>query len=365
MGLFSGPGLTPSLKGIATNVISLTGGECWTVYPAGWWMIRQGKFTTLQQYDPITGIWRTIGGGATAGGVEYIYSDGENYRLANQTGCIVGAIVTTAGSGYTSPPTVTATPFSGTTAPVFKAVVGGAVGTAITIANGGSNYTYPPIVMFQAPPAGGVQATGHCTLTTGAVATVVVDDQGAGYSNPPTIQFLNDPREGVNGITQGSGAAAVATLTGANTVTAVLVLDHGLPLTAQTAVPTLAFSGGGGTNAAATSIVDWTIQGYTVTSSGTGYTGAVLISAYGPTLTGASYVNPTIQYNLVKGRAATIVAAITASNITATGSTVSDGGVYPGVPNLISYFNTPPTTAAVLGFTMGSSGNDVSYATQV
>lgn len=361
MGLFSGPGLTPSLKGVTTNVISLNAGECFTIAPAGWYSIRQGRFSTIQQYDPITGIWRTIGAGATAGGIEYIYSDGVNYRLANQTGGTVGALVTNGGSAYTSAPAVTA---AGGGNPIFRAIVGGAVNTSVTVTNGGANYTYPPIVQFQAPPAGGVQATGHAVLTSNAVSSVVVDDQGAGYASPPQVVFTNDPREGVNGVTQGANAAAVCVLTGSGTVTAIVCIDHGNPLTGQTAVPVLTISGGGGTGAAATAIVDWTIQAYTVTSSGTGYSGNVLVSAYGPALTGAAYTNPTIQAQLVKGRAASIV-AVAATNVTATGQTVNDGGVYPGVPNLITYYNTPPTTAAVLGFTMGGSGPDVSYITQV
>lgn len=361
MGLFSGPGLTPTLKGAVTNVISLAGGECQLITPAGWYMVKNGKYTTVQQYDPITTTWRTIGAGSMAGGVEYIYSDGVNYRLANQTGCTVGAIVTTAGSNYTSPPSVAASAGN----PIFRAIVGGAVSTAITVTNGGFNYTYPPIVQFSAPPSPGVQATGHAVLTNNAVSSIVVDDQGAGYSTPPTISITNDPREGQNGVTQGSSAAAVCTLTGNNTVTAIVCLDHGTALTGQTAVPTLTISGGGGSSAAATAIVDWSIQAYSVTSSGTGYSGAVIVSAYGPVLSGAAYTNPTIQYGLVKGRAATIISALAGSNITATGQTVSDGGVYPGVPTQITYYNTPPSTPAALGFTMGASGPDVSYITQV
>lgn len=361
MGLFSGPGLTPTLKGVVSNVISLSAGECFTIQPAGWYMVKNGRYTAPQQYDPITGIWRQIGGGITSGGVLYFYSDGVNYRLANQTGGTVGALVTNGGTGYTSAPTVTA---SGSGNPIFRAIVGGAVNTSVTVTNGGANYTYPPIVAIAVPPAGGVQATGHSVITTGAVTSVVIDDQGAGYSTNPQIVFINDPREGVNGVTQGANAAAVTTLTGAGTVTAIVVIDHGTALTGQTAVPTLTISGGGGASAAATAIVDWTIQAYTVTSSGTGYSGNVVVSAYGPALTGAAYTNPTIQSQLVKGRAATIV-AVAATNVTATGQTVNDGGIYPGVPNLITYYNTPPTTAAVLGFTMGSSPPDISYLTQV
>jgi hypothetical protein len=361
MGLFSGPGVTPSLKGLVSNVISLASGQTWIISPAGWYSIKAGKYTAVQQYDPITGIWRSIGGGSTSAPQEYFYSDGVNYRLANQMGCTVGAYVTTAGASYTSPPTVTASGGS----PIFKAIIGGAVNTTVTVTNGGSNYTYPPAVFFSAPPPGGVQATGHCTISANAVATVVVDDQGAGYASAPTITFLNDPREGLNGVTAGSGAAAITTLTGAGTVTAVLVLDHGAPLTGQTAVPTLTFSGGGGTSAAATAVVNWAIQAYTVTASGSGYSGNILISAYGPTFSGASYTNPTIQNALMKGRNATIIAALSGANITATGQTVLDGGSYPGVPSFIVYANGAGATLPSLGFTMGSVTNDVSYVTPV
>lgn len=361
MGLFSGPGVTPSLKGLASNVISLSAGECWTISPAGWYQIKTGKYTIVQQQDPITGIWRSIGGGSNNGSTDYFYSDGVNYRLANQTGCTVGAYVTNGGTGYTSAPAVAAT---GGGNPIFRAIVGGAVNTSVTVTNGGNNYTYPPIVLFSAPPPGGVQATGHATISSNAVATVVVDDQGAGYSSPPSVTFINDPREGVNGVTQGANAAAVCVLTGAGTITAIVVVDHGSPLTGQTAVPTLSFSGGAGSGAAAIAIVDWVIQAYSVTTSGTGYTGSVLVSAFGPSFSGAAYTNPTISSALVRGRMA-LIGAPAGTNIAATGQTVYDGGVYAGVPSLITYFNSPPTTAAALGFTMGSSGPDVSYATPV
>lgn len=361
MGLFSGPGVTPSLKGLATNVISLGPGEAWIIFPADWYSIKPGKYTAVQSYDPITGIWRSIGAGDTEASQKYFYSDGVNYRLVNQTGCTVGALVTTAGAGYTSVPVVAASGGS----PVFKAIVGGAVNTSVTISNGGSNYGYPPVLLFSVPPPGGIQATGHCTISAGVVNAITVDDQGAGYATPPTITFANDPREGANGISQGSGASAVATLTGAGTVTAVIVVDHGNPLTGQTAVPTLTFSGGGGTSAAATAIVDWTIQAYTVTSSGTGYTGAVLVTAYNTPFAAGSYTNPTIQSDLVHGREARIVAALAGANITATGQTVMDGGVYDKVPTALIFNTTGVTTGAALGFTMGSVAKDVSLVTPV
>ena len=221
---FGGQGVLPDLAGQVTNVVTLAAGQVWPI-PSGWWETKPGIYTTLQEIDPITNIWRSIGAGNTDGVLQRIKSDGNNYRLSNQTGCAVGALLTTAGSGYTSAPLVT--PSAGNS--IWKAIVGGAIATAITVTNGGVNYTYPPATLFSAPPPGGIQATGYATLTSGVVSGVTVTDQGAGYNAPPTITFVNDPREGANGVSVGYGAAAIATLTGAGTVTGVLCIDHGLP----------------------------------------------------------------------------------------------------------------------------------------
>jgi hypothetical protein len=185
-------------------------------------MVNTGLYTVVQQYDPITGIWRNIGNGEHEGNVRYIYSDGVDYRLANQTGCLVGALLTNAGSGYTSAPT------------------GYGFGRQLHLESccrrrglhdhhrhQRRHRHYHPQVQFSARPAGGVQATGYCTLTGSAVSSVTVTNQGAGYASAPTVVFINDPREGVNGVTTGYSAAATATLTGSGTVTAVLCLDHG------------------------------------------------------------------------------------------------------------------------------------------
>ena len=327
---FGGPGVVPSLGNLVTTTIALNSGETWLL-PSGRWGVKPGKYTSIQEYDPITGTWRAIGAGSTSAPLEVIFSDGENYRLANQTGCPVGALVKTAGSGYssTSPPTFT----PNTGGSIWKAIVGGALNTSVTVSNGGSNYTYPPIVLISPPPMGnGVPATAYCTLSGGAVNTVTIVDQGAGYLSPPTITFINDPREGVNGVATGTGAAAVATLTGAGTVTALLCLDHGQG--GQTAAVTVSPSSGA---AAADVIMCFTITAYSVssTTAGSGLVAPVVISAYGGFPSDASVLlNPTIQTNLVKGRAAQIIGAVASGALSATGQTVNDGGVYPGVPTM-------------------------------
>jgi hypothetical protein len=344
MGLFyGGQGVSPSQGALpGTDQMTLPAGGCWT-FPSGWFEVKAGPYTALQQMDSVTTTWRTVGGGSLNANVERIHSDGTNWRLANQTGCVVGVNLTTAGSGYTTPPTIVASAGGA----VFKAIVGGAVATAVTISAAGSGYTYAPIVVFSAPPSPGIQATGHCTLSAGTVASVVVDNQGAGYTAPPTISFLNDPREGANNTTIGVGAAAVATLTGAGTVTGILVLDHGSPVTA---VPTLTFSSGA---AAGTAIMCWTITGYNVTTGGS-YTAPVTISAFNTAIAGATLTNPMAQSTLVKRRRATINGALSGNAITATGQTIEDGGIYDQVPTTyVVSAGTTTTAAAFAAPTMG------------
>src|ERR1700691_500578 len=275
---FGGQGLQPSQRGLLTNVVALQAGETSLVGPGtglnltassnsqsqlpstGAFSVKPGRYTALQTFDPILQAWRNIGGGPTDATQAFLVQDGVNWRLAHQTGCAVGALITNAGSGYTSAPVVAASAGSS----IWRAIVGGAVSTTVTVSNGGTAYTYPPAVVFSAPPQGGIQATGICTLSGGAVSTVTIIDQGAGYTTAPTITFVNDYREllALGSITSGYDAAAVATLTGSGTITGLICIDHGTPLTA---VPTLSFTGGGGSSAAATAIMCWTITAYTPT----------------------------------------------------------------------------------------------------
>jgi hypothetical protein len=352
------PVVGAAVVGRGPNRFTLSSGQVWII-PQGVWSIRPGNYGSIQQRDPVTGIWYRIGGGFyTIGGAELIYSDGVNYRVANQTGCAVGALLTTAGSGYTSAPTVT--PSAGGS--IWRAIVGGALNTSVTVTNAGLNYTYPPIVLIDSPGPGGVQATATCTLSSNTVASVTMDNQGAGYTSPPQITFINDPRElnpASTSITTGYGAAAVATLTGAQTVTAVICTDHGQG--GLTSLPTLAFAGGGGSSAAATAIMCWSITAYAVTSGGTGWTTAPFITAMDafPT-TSAAYANPQIHKGLVAIYPAFIIGAVSAGAITATGQIVNNGGIYTAVPTIIVQNSGILITAtAALTATMGGQATTI------
>jgi hypothetical protein len=339
--IFGGQGVQPTLRGQPTNVWALQPGNC-KLIPAGTWLITPGLYSVVQELDAISGIWRAIGSGLGAGASGYINSDGNNFRVANQSGCVVGAIVTTAGAGFTTAPAATVSNGNA----VLQTVIGGAVSTTVTVTNGGKNYTYPPIVLFDAstnsPGSYDVQATGYCTISGGAVTSVTVTDQGAGYTNVPNVSFQNDPRD-----TTGTGASATATLTGSGTVTAVLVSDFGNSYTSN-AVPTISFSGTSTSGAAATAIMNWSVASYSVTSAGGFYTAPVLVTSTttGFTTTAGSTTNPTITSNLVRTRPARIVGAVATGAISATGQTVVDGGVFTGVPTLIA-----------LGFSSGSPAN--------
>lgn len=357
MPVYGASGVPITMKGAPTNTFDLAPGQ--VVYPnnfasaavpgrstgyAGWFYAKLGRYTALQFKDPITGIWRGVGDNGN--GETYFYSDGANVRIANQSGCAVGAVVTTAGSAYATAPTVVASAGGS----VWQAVLGPVVSTTVAVTFGGTNYTYPPFVAIDAPPlgGGGLQAAGYATLTNGVVSSVTITDQGAGYlGGVPNITFINDSRD-----TTGSGASATVTLTGFNTVAAVICLDHGNPIVSGT-VPTLTFGSG---SAAATVLMNWGITTYSVTTAGAGYGNSAFIelTAVGPAVVGSpAYLNPATQQNLVRVRKASVWVPTSGAGALLVGGQIVDGGVYTGIPTPIYTIPTTPGTTGVLAPVLG------------
>ena len=351
---FGGQGVFPTIGGAPSNTISRFRPGRSGSLPSGWWEVKPGPYSVLERKERITGIWRKVGAGSLTGSNDRFRSDGVNYRVANQSGCAVGVVVTTAGSAITTAPTVTASAGGS----VWQAIVGGSISATVTVTNGGSGYTYPPLVSFSLPPTPGFPASGYATLSAGAVSTITVVDRGAGYNAPPIVSLQNDPREGLNGTTVGINAAAVASLTGGGTITGLVCLDHGTPVTS---VPTFTWSPSG---PAATCVMCWSITAYVVsaTTAGSGYTTPVIISAYDTPISGSVIVNPTMQNALVAERRAFIVGALSAGAFTATGQTVLDGGIYTQVPTTYvvssNVARTNPVAGVFLSPTMGGQ-NDV------
>lgn len=319
----SGIGLNNAPLPGNNNVLTMAAGAVY-IFPAGQFYVSTGIYTSLQLKDPVTGLWRvpqTDGTGPT-----FITSDGANVRIANLAGCALGAVVTTAGSGYTSAPAVTASAGGST----WQAIVGGAINATVTITTAGTGYLFPPQLFVSAPPPGGVQASAVCTISAGVINAVTVVNQGAGYTVAPTITVINDPRD-----TAGSGGVLTvnATLAGAGTITAVMVTNHGSPVTA---VPTLTFTGGGGSSAAATAVMQFAATGFTVGTAGAGYGNAqpFLVMAAGGVVAGsASTLNPQFGASILTPRTAFITGTSTAGGaITATGLVIQDPGVFQAVP---------------------------------
>lgn len=349
-----GPGIPLDNKPLIglNNSIALAAGE-FQMIQSGQCYVAPGPYTALQFKDPTTGIW-DLGLGSSPV-PKFVTSDGANIRLANLTGCAIGAFVTNVGSGYTSAPVVTASAGGST----WTAIVGGAINATVTITSGGVGYNFPPQLVVSAPPAGGIPATATCTISAGVINAVTVVNQGAGYTAVPTITVVPDPRE-ASQTSPGPTTTAVltvnATLAGAGTITGVLLASHGTPLTA---VPTLTFTGGGGSAAAATVAMCFTATGFTVTTAGVAYGNAqpflVMSAAGGVGGSAGATINPNYGQTLLFPRQALISGTSTAGGaITATGLVILDGGLFMTVPTaFVIAGNATPTTQGVAALTVG------------
>ena len=335
--------------------------------PSGQFWILTGLYTFLQWYDPVTTLWRNLQTPAQSQGVP-VSSDGYSWRLANLTGTMVGASITTAGSGLTNgiypagtglgtaaSPTVTMTAGGGSITATVNAIVGGAINATVTITNGGKNYTRAPILVFSQPPTGGVPASGYCTISGGIINAVTVTNVGAGYTVAPTITVLN-----AVGDTTGAGGVLTvnATLAGSGGYTALTVANNGAGMTS---VPTFTFAPTTG-SPAATAIMCFTITtGVAQTSASNMNTGNIGF-ALGALATAQSVnTNPAITTGLFQPRP-----AMTAFNTTTGGGiTFLDGGLHQIIPTGIAYAvlsnGTISAAATAVAQTVGGAAADQSY----
>lgn len=360
----SAPGVfTPSTPG--SNAIQLAAAEVQNI-PAGTYFVAPGPYTSLQWLDPVSTLYRTINADTSLQPI-VIDSDGGNYRLANLTGTPVGALIVTAGGGLTNGIGTAVTGLTVTAsagASVWQPVAGGAISSSITITAGGTGYLFPPILVFGAPPPGGIQATGTCTLSAGAINAVTVTNQGAGYTSAPIIRVINDSRD-----TAGAGGVLTvpATLVGSGALTALYPTNPG---NAVTAVPTFTFAGGNGQfNAIA--VMNFVVTGFTIASgsSGAGYGNALpfmVVTSGGVLAAGiraTSVAGPIADISLTQPRPAQITGTSTAGGkivASANGPVITDAGFgFQLVPSGIVVTGLA-TTAAVPVMTVGGI-TDVSW----
>jgi hypothetical protein len=84
--------------------------------------------------------------------------------------------------------------------PLVTVVAGASQVASVTITGGGTQYTTAPAVTFDAPPSGGVTATGTAIVSGGVVTGITITNAGFGYTTPPHVNFSG-----------GGGAGATAT----------------------------------------------------------------------------------------------------------------------------------------------------------
>ena len=184
----------------------------------------------------------------------------------------------------------------------------------------------------------GVTATANTSLVNDGVRFIRLTNRGAGYSSLPSIGIGSAPAGGVTGV--GTVAQMISGINVCNTNTNTKlksVQQIGLvnPGTGYTSQPTIKFSGGGGSGAAATSGI-----------STTGGVGVVTVSS-----SGGGYINaPTVTFSTPKhvGAAATAVLAtpMVGGGVSIMSAPISVGSsafLFPGGTTGGAFYRTAPT----------------------
>jgi hypothetical protein len=262
-------------------------------------------------------ITGTLGGTGTISG----YTSGNVYKVSAISGSVTRITVTAGGSGYTSDPTVVFSGGGGSGATATATRTGNIV-TSINVTNGGSGYTSAPTITITGGGGSGATATSVAplpavtsfTLTTTddiAIATTAGSLTGLTYTVNTkkyyeTVILLKDAPNTEANIKGYLTRCLTSVTSGAYanySVSSVTVTAGGSGYTSD---PTVAFSGGGGSGAAATA-VRGTVTGITVTAGGSGYTS-----------------NPTVAITGGGGSGATATATRTGNAVT--GITITNGG---------------------------------------
>lgn len=171
-----------------------------------------GVYTVLEPRQPITAAPYAITAGTITGTITEAQLPGNTARLnvANNTsqatavpvitsGFITGATITSGGSGYITPPTVTVNAALGSGAVITAGISGGVV-TVLTVQNAGSGYTSGATITIAPPPSNSYQVFtstnyfGAANFLTNANNTMVgnFSGNGAGLSNLPAWRLTGN-----------------------------------------------------------------------------------------------------------------------------------------------------------------------------
>jgi autotransporter-associated beta strand protein len=107
-------------------------------------------------------------------------------------GQVTGIVFTSLGTGYTSAPTITLTGGGFTTPAVVNGAINGLANIDVT--NGGSGYLVPPTVTISG--GGGTGATAVATILNGVVTGITLTNAGSGFTSMPTVTLSAPPAGG-------------------------------------------------------------------------------------------------------------------------------------------------------------------------
>jgi hypothetical protein len=131
-------------------------------------------------------------------------------------GQISAVIIDVAGSGYSTPPTITVTGAgAGFTYDVNisnEVTLDGTV-LSVNVNNGGSGYVNP-VVTFDPPPLGGTQAEGVAVVSGGVITSITITKSGSGYvSTIPFCTITASAGQGFVGSTVMNTTAVISSIT--------------------------------------------------------------------------------------------------------------------------------------------------------
>lgn len=135
----------------------------------------------------------------------------------------------------------------------------------------------------------GVTATAQTSIVNGGIRSITVINRGGGYTSIPRVAISSAPAGGITGIATAVMISGIVVCNdnvnpAAQSVQAVKIINPGAGYTVS---PGIRFIGGGGSGAAATSLIDSGVVGIiTVTNPGSGYTSTPSV-----TITGISTVS--------------------------------------------------------------------------
>jgi hypothetical protein len=241
-----------------------------------------GKFNNWTTDGAVTGLspfLRAGGGdtnvsatfGAKGTGAINLAAGSSGVNISNG-GTVTALTLTTRGSNYTSPTVTISAPTTAGGVQATATAVWGVTAGNLSLAGGGTGYSVNDVLSL----VGGtftVQATVTVSSVSGGVVTGWSVSQSGNYTVPPSSPVS---------VTGGTGSGATFTLAGLGLLT-IAVNNAGSGYVEQ---PTVTFSGGGGSGAAAYATVG---SGTVIRSLGT--TGAQSIDFQGPSSIGTGVPN--------------------------------------------------------------------------